>query len=201
MRKFIVGMALFFLLIASAFAEVEIPEDKRVKNFSSGCCVWCAVENLGNVHNIVELKGLAKYRHDNYGNKTVEVHGYYLDAWGQWMPTRYLVVANEAPGTYSRVKEEFARLRIKYKIQDHGNLDTKILKEAVDKNLGCAVGLKNYPRPGDYHMVTLTDLNDQKFVFVENNGKCGRYEKTREWFDQHWFGFTILVYPPEKVIK
>jgi hypothetical protein len=44
-------------------------------------------------------------------------------------------------------------------------------------------------------MITLTDLTDKECVFVDNNGKCERFVKSREWFHQHWTGYTILVYP------
>jgi hypothetical protein len=199
MKKLFLGLLCALLIGVTAFAEVDIPQDKRVQNFDSGCCVWCACENLANIHGIKQLKGIAKYRHDNYGKKKTWVEGtYMIDPYsGAWIRIEgpHWSYINEAPGTPERVKEEFKRLKVKYKMQTHGNYETDILKEAVDKDLGCAVGLKDYPSEGSYHMVTLTDLTKDKFVFVDNNKKCPRVEKTREWFDQHWTGYTILLYP------
>ena len=183
MKKFLLGVLLAMSLIASVFAEVEIPMEKRIANFSSGCCVWCSLENLANVHRVTELKGIAEYRHNNYRLRKV------------WTGSKWFY-RNEAAGTSDRVRKEFKRLNItRYKIQEHGDRSTAILKEAVEKNLGCAIGFLNYPGRGDYHMVTLTDLDDKKVVFVENRGKLPRVEKTRQWFNEHWSGYTIILYP------
>jgi hypothetical protein len=198
MKKLFLGVLFALVFSINAIAEVEIPEDKRVKNFDSGCCVWCAIEDLGNVHGISELKGLAKYRHEKYGKKKVWVEALYTyDPWGNLVMIQgpHWSHTNEAPGTYDRVCHELDRLKVKYKIQDHWNCDPAILEEAVDKCLGCAVALRDYPAPGNNHMVTLTDINDKNFVFVDNNGKCGRFVRTRQWFNQHWTGFTVIVYP------
>lgn len=204
MKKFFLSLALSLSLAFFAFAEIEIPKDKRVANFPSGCCVWCAVESLGNIHGIDALKGLAKCRHDNYSQKKAWVEGAYVyDEFGrliQIMGPHWRIV-NEAPGNPSRVKEEFSRLKINYKMQEPDNFDTAILKESMDKKLGCAIGVKNYPHEGCYHMVTLTELTKDKVVFIDNNGDTPRIEKSRKWFDEHWMGFTIIVYPPEPVAK
>lgn len=201
MKRLFLGLfcALFFGVFA--FAEVDIPQNKRVKNFDSGVCVWCSIENLANVHGIDSLKGIAKYRHDNYGNKLVFVQGgYVVDIYGNWIQTGgYWMSINEAPGSVSRVLEEFSRLKItKFKIQSDNDFSQDILKEAISKQIGCAIGVRDYPGPGNLHMVTLTDLTSEKVVFVDNNGNCERFEKTREWFDSHWTGYTILVYPEQR---
>ncbi len=205
-KKVFVGLLCAVLFVAGAFAEVTIPQEKRVKNFESGCCVWCALENLGNVHGIHSLSGIAKYRHENYGKKEVWVEGtYMIDQWGNWVQIEgpHWSTYNEAPGTPDRVKEEFTRLKVDYELQHHGDRSMKLIEKCLDKKreLGCAVGLKDYPREGCYHMVTLTDLDDKKFVFIENNYDCPRVEKTREWFDEHWTGYTIAVYPPKASVK
>lgn len=201
MRKFFLGLFLALSLATLAFAEVEIPKDKRVANFESGCCVWCSVENLGNIHGITSLNGIAKYRNDNYGKKKVWVEAAYAyDIFGNLIQIQgpHWREINEAPGTPSRVREEFARLKVKYKMQLHGDTDHAILKEAMDKKLGCAIGVKDYPGEGNYHMITLTEFTDEKVVFVDNNGTLPRVEKSREWFDAHWTGYTIIVYPEVK---
>jgi hypothetical protein len=187
----------------TVWAEVDIPTEKRVRNYESGVCVWCAIENLGNAHGIEQLKGIAKYRHDNFFNKKTWVEGsYVIDAYGRWIQIKgpHWSQTNEAPGTAERVHEELRKRNVKYKLQDHGNYSTSILKEAVDNNLGCAVGLMNYPRKGDYHMVTLTELTKDKFYFIDNLGECNRYEASRAWFDAHWSGYTILVYPDKTTV-
>jgi hypothetical protein len=201
MKKLFLSVLMTLLLTLTAFAEIEIPQDKRVKNYESGCCVWCAVENLSNVHGIDQLKGIAKHRHDNYYKKYWVEGSYVQDQWGRLTQIQgpHWSIQNEAPGTVERVEEEFKRLRVKYKLQRQDNYDTAILEESVKNKLGCAVGLKNYPNYGNYHMVTLTEITKDKFIFVDNNGECNREEKTRAWFDEHWSGYTIMVIP-DKVI-
>lgn len=195
--------SLFFILLSGmmGLAEVDIPQEIRVKNLDSGVCVWCAIENLANVHGIERLKGIAKYRDDNYGKKLVFVQGgLFVDRFGNWFQTGgHWQEINEAPGSIPRVLQEFERLNIKnYKIQNPYDYSQDILKEAVDKNLGCAIALKDYPSLGDRHMVTMTDLTEEKVVFVDNNGNCERIEKSRDWFNNHWDGYTILLYPEFK---
>lgn len=197
-----IAAILSLVLSGFLFADtIEIPKDKRVRNMPSGVCVWCAVENLANVHRIPALKGIAKYRHDNYSNKRIYSNATYVmqgSALVQIRPAGW-IVANQAPGNSTNVKEEFERLGVKYKLQKHGDYDHEILKESMKLKLGCAVGFKDYPKPGVYHMVTLTEYNDDDVAFVDNNGDCERVVKTRNWFDKHWMGFAIMVIP-EKVV-
>ncbi len=198
MRKILMSLLCALLITGAAFAEVDIPQGQRVKNFTSGCCVWCSLENLANVHGINQLKGIAKYRHENYGQVKVWVEGsYMIDPWGRWVQIEgpHWSTTNEAPGSPERVHYELNRLKVRYRLQEHGDLRTGILREAVKKDLGCAVGLRDYPKQGDYHMVTLTDLDDETFVFVDNINGCKRCERSREWFNNHWTGYTILLYP------
>ncbi len=195
LKRFFFGALCALMLCLPAFAEVDIPKDKRVKNFSSGCCVWCSVENLANVQHVTTLKGIAKYRHENYGEKKIWVEGTYVQ--GPYGLTQiegpHWSTTNEAPGTPERVREEMKRLKVKYKLQKHGNYDTTIITEALKDGRGAAVGLRDYPSVGDYHMVTLTELTDKEFIFVENRGGCERYKASREWFNAHWTGYVITL--------
>src|SRR4051812_33594369 len=112
MRKVFMGLLVALLLATSSFAEVNIPKNKRVCNLSSGVCVWCAIENLGNVHGIKQLNGITKYRHDNYGNKKTWVEGsYMIDALGRLVQIEgpHWSISNEAPGTPKNVQEELIR--------------------------------------------------------------------------------------------
>jgi len=204
MKRVIFSIFIALVLCSSLFAEINLPKEHRVKNFDSGCCVWCAVENLGNIHGILSLKGIAKHRHENYGNKKKWVEGSYIaDQFGNLIRVNgpHWVIVNEAPGTPERVIEEFTRLKVDYNMQLHGNYDVKILNKSMDENLGCAVGLRNFPCDGCYHMVTLTHIDNDKVVFVDNNGDLPRVEKTREWFNNHWTGYTIVVRIPKELPK
>lgn len=185
------------VVLAGAFAlagEIDIPADKRVKNLPSGCCTWSAIENLGNVHGVGKLGGITKRRHDRSEEVVAVQTTEFIHPYGWVLVTRQ-AKRGDAPGTPARVREELDGLKVRYKLQSDTTKDTAILKEAIDGNLGCAVGLRGWPGPNDYHMVTLTDLTDKRCVFVENRGKCERYVGTREWFDAHWSGFTVVIYP------
>jgi hypothetical protein len=196
LKGLLTGFAI--LLCFPVFAgEIKIPTDKRVKNFPSGCCAWCSVENLGNVHGVKELSGLAKKRHERHEEEIKVETIEYIAPYG-WVQSTRMEKRGDAPASVARMKEQLDELKIAYKLQDASTQDTAILTEAIDNTLGCAVGMRNWPRAGDYHMVTLTDLTDKKCVFVENRGECEVYEGTREWFDAHWSGFTVVIYPAKK---
>lgn len=203
MKRYFFGLLAALLLSFPALAgEIDVPKEKRVANFPSGCCVWASLETLGNVHGIEPLKGITKYRHDNYGQKQVYIHGTYLQTPTGLVQIQgpHYEVRNEAPGTPERVIEEMTRLKVTYKLQYEGNMDLTLLKDAVKNNLGVAVGFKDFPNEGNYHMVAVTDLTDEKVVFVDNRD-CARYEASRAWFDKHWKGYAIVVYPPKPTVK
>lgn len=203
MKKFFFSLfAALLLSVAAVAGEIDVLKEKRVANFPSGCCVWASLETLGNVHGVEALKGITKYRHDNYSKKQVYIHGTYVQGptgLVQIQGPHYEVV-NEAPGTPERVTAEMTRLKVDYKMQTDASKDLTLLKDAVSKNLGAAVGFKDFPNQGNYHMVALTDLTDEKVVFVDNRD-CARYEASRAWFDAHWSGYTIVVYPPRPTVK
>lgn len=194
-KRILAVAALLFAGLTALAGEITIPEDKRVKNLPSGCCAWASVENLGNVHGVPALKGLTQKRHAR-SEELVEVEvAEWMQPYG-WVVVKRTYKRGDAGATPASMKEQLDALKIRYKLQDDKTRDTAILKEAVAADLGCAVGLRDWPRNGDYHMVTLTDLTDKKCVFVENRGKCERYEGTREWFDLHFSGFAVIIYPP-----
>lgn len=196
--RLIITNVILLIFTSVVFAgELEIPVSKRVKNLPSGCCGWCSIENLGHVHGIVALDGLAKRRHERH-EELIEVK---TSEWSfpfGWTQVSKFVKREDAPATPARVREELANLKVKFKVQDESSKDMTMLKSAIDASIGCAVGVYDWPDEGDYHMVTLTDLTDKKCVFIENRGKCERYEGTREWFNAHWSGFTVVVYPENK---
>lgn len=180
--------------IAVMAGELDIPMNKRVKNLPSGCCVWCSIENLGHVHNIKALDGITQRRHNQHETiiqvqniEWIEPHG--------WVQVIRNFKRGDAPATPTMVRQELTSLNVKFKVQDEYSKDTKILFDSINSNIGCAVAFKDWPGIGDYHMVTLTYLDDKKCVFIENRGECVRYEGTREWFNAHWSGFTVVIYP------
>lgn len=197
LKRLLAGAAILLLGLTAFAGELEIPADKRTKNLPSGCCAWASIENLGHVHGVSALDGLTQRRHDQHETLVQVQTTEWVQPYG-WVQVTRLAKRGDAPGTPARVREELTALKVKFKVQDESSKDTAILKESIDANLGCAVGVRGWPGPNDYHMVTLTDLTDKKCVFIENRGKCERYEGTREWFDAHWSGFTVVVYPEGK---
>lgn len=191
-------LAVLFLGTAAA-AELEVPAKDRVKNLPSGCCVWAAVESLGNVHRIDKLRGITQYRHDTYGAKPVWVEGSYVVVNGLWTRTEgpHWAKTNDAPGNETNVPAELTRLGVRHKLQARGDYDLTLLKAAVRDALGAAVAVRDYPKPGDHHMVALTDLTDDRVVFIDSLD-LKKHGASRDWFDRHWMGFTVVVYPDEK---
>jgi RNA polymerase subunit RPABC4/transcription elongation factor Spt4 len=201
LKKILGTWTLLFCLCMSVFAgELDIPKEKRVKNFPSGCCGWCSIENLGNVHGIAALKGLALKRHNQHESLIEVTTSELIESKGIVQVTRF-VKRGDAPATAKSITKELTDLKVNFKIQSENSKDTKIITESVNAEIGCAIGVRDWPRQGDYHMVTLTDLTDKTCVFVENRDDCARYAATREWFDEHWSGLTVVIYPEKKKIK
>lgn len=198
MPKKLLVLAAFLFLTLFAQAEVDIPEGSRVLNYPSGCCAWCAVENLAHIHHVTQLDGITKKRHERSQEQIYIAEGNVFFPGQGWMRVGgYWRARNDAGATPQSMQAQLDELKVRYKLQDEQSHDMKIVLDAVKENRGCAVGLRNWPRPGDYHMVTLTDLDNEKFIFIENRGRCDRYLGTRAWFDQHWSGFTVVIYPNE----
>lgn len=190
MRKL---FCLLFLLLSCSlvFADFKIEQKDRVKNYPSGCCLWSSIENLGKYHGIDRMSGLAKRRHDRSEELVESIH--YIFVNGSFIRQVVWEKRGDAPGTEDRAHEELRSLKVKYRLQSTGNLDTKILED--NKDLGCAIGIRDFPREGDMHAVTLTHFDDKICRFIDNNGNCDKYEVTREWFDRHWTGLAIVIYP------
>jgi hypothetical protein len=143
----------------------------------------------------------AKVSHDNYASKKIWVEGTYVQNGSRLVRIEgpHWSTTNEAPGSPERVEEEMRRLKFtSYKIQREGNFDTKMIDDAC-KNLGVAVGFRNFPAANDYHMVVVTDLTKDKCVFIDNRDNL-RYEATRAWFNTNWTGYAIALYPPKALV-
>lgn len=190
MKKFLCFLVLF-LSTSLVFADLEIEQKDRIKNYPTGCCLWCSLENLGKYHKIDRMSGMAKRRHDRAEELIETVNYDFVN--GNFIRQVVWVKRNDAGGTTARAHQELKALKVKYKLQETGNFDTKILEES--KDLGCAIGVRNFPNEGNMHAVTLIHFDDKICRFIDNNGNCDKYEVTREWFNEHWTGLAIVIYP------
>ncbi len=189
--KKILCLLVLLLSCGLVFADFKIEQQDRVKNHPSGCCMWASLENLGKYHKIDRMIGLTQRRHDRSEELVESVHYVFFN--GSFVRQVVWAKRNDAPGSAVRVHEELRSLKVKYRLQATGNLDTKILEDS--KDLGCAIGVRDFPHEGAMHAVTLTHFDDKICRFIDNNGTCDKYEVTREWFDKHWTGYAVVIYP------
>ena len=172
MKKILIFILLLFGTVKAE--ELYIPKELRVKNLLSGCCVWASIETLGNVHNIKRLQGLTKYRDEKFGKL--------------------------APGDEKSIKEELNRLGINYDLQVRGIYDTKLIEYAVEKELGVAIAVKDFPAQNEIHMVTLVNLTKNNVMFYDSRD-LNYYEGSRKWFDESWTGLSLVIYPDKIKIQ
>ncbi len=83
---------------------------------------------------------------------------------------------------------------IDYRIQNRGNYDTEILRQAMQKNHGAVVGFREL-RPGaGGHIVTLVDFGLDEVRVIDPNDSDGRVRTlSRDRFLYWWDGFVLVL--------
>jgi hypothetical protein len=100
------------------------------------------------------------------------------------------------------LRSALRKIGVGFRIQYPGNYDETILRDAIKRDLGAAVGLREL-NPGDGgHIVTLVDFADDTVRIIDSNDKSRRTRTLgREAFLDRWDGFALVLDPPDNAKK
>lgn len=196
MRKFLPALFLPLLLLAAARAEVDIVRENYVANKDTGYCVWCSLKTLMQHHGMRSVS-----------SRIIEDE---------------VRMGGPRPGR-AGVDKVRARLswyvsqghNLQYKIQEPGNKDLTIVRDAIRRKLGCVVTTRS-----GAHAVTLVDITNEKREWAAGarrfkdytvryidsndvmNGRRVVREFSLDWFVKHeWDGTVYVVEPRRNLTK
>ncbi len=149
----------------AATAEVKIAAKNRMRNRPPGRCGWCALETLARHHHFVSLYGLTK------------THAYRCSA--------------------EDLEEALEKGGITYRIQYPGKRNrrnTEILRTAIAKGEGAAVGFRERHRGSGKHIVTLVGWGTRKVRIIDSSDPRLRIKTMpKKRFLSYWDGFALVL--------
>ncbi len=178
------------------FAQLAISNKDKVANKSPGFCMWASIETLARTHKINKLYDLMERRAKESNAKKKE-----NDKW-VWEP---FVLVEHGDGELIRtpnnigndwaVYRKLNEMEVKYKMQWSGTYKTEIIDYAMSKQLGCVFAVRGgaLGKESPAHAMILTSFNDKEFTYVDPNDTEFTYRGTRQWFDQNWTGFVLVL--------
>jgi hypothetical protein len=178
-------LALGFLFVGQAWAQVQIPMGCRVKNRPPGYCVWACIETLGRHQKIDKLYNLT----DNRAKDPDSLEPHRVSV-GDGMILEYYVRVPHAAGTAYSANKKLNDLGVKHKITEAKDLTH--INEAMKKDHGCVIFLHPNPTYPGPHAVLLVKLTEENAEFIDPNDLV-HYRATRGWFDLYWAGAVITV--------
>ena len=163
----ILGASLQTPFIAGVSGEIVIDAKDHIPNSKDGYCAWCALETLARYHHIESLYGIAdRYKqHPSVGATPDDLAG------------------------------ELRVADVDHAIGRFGNHDWRLLMAANKKNLGSIVGLRDYPVEKGHHAVVLTHIDADIVKIVDSNHPGHVLTADRAWFDEHWTGWLVVIWP------
>ncbi|HZT79311.1 MAG TPA: hypothetical protein VFA26_03765 [Gemmataceae bacterium] len=94
----------------------------------------------------------------------------------------------------SDLEAALAKAGIRYRVQKPGNTDPAILRYAIRKDLGAAVGFRELEPGAGGHIVTLVDFTDEGVKVIDPNDSDRRTRTmTVERFLYWWDGFALVL--------
>jgi hypothetical protein len=100
------------------------------------------------------------------------------------------------------LEEALVHAAVKYRIQYPGTRSNRILRYAIEKDCGAAVGFRElYPGAGG-HIVTLVDFGPKVARVIDSSDKEFRVRTMqRDKFLSWWDGFVLVLEKPKKETK
>ena len=90
-------------------------------------------------------------------------------------------------------------VKVRYQLQNRGEVSTAILRTACEKGLGAVVGFRPLQEGAGGHIVTLVEFTDDTAKVIDPNDQDGRVRTMpRDRFLYWWDGFTIVVQPERR---
>lgn len=180
MKRALLTLATLLLFTPLLYSRAEISEKNRVRNQKPGYCAWASLETMCRHQQIKAGYDLVEKRKkdpDKYDYTTGQILWHNL-------------------GYDSEVESKLHDLKINFKMnRTHGNRQAGIdlIVHAVQNGHGAMVGLKCAPGCPTAHAVTIIDINDQTFEYVDSNSPKETWVGSIDWFLWAWDGYVITV--------
>ena len=181
-KKLLAALLAILLSLSSAWADVNVPAEFRIKNQSPGYCMWASLETIGRTLGVKQTEGLVEARKQDgpWGIRDQQTGVY------EWFPNNI--------GHPVIVKLKLQDRGVKFKMQEPGVKDLAIIKEALKANRPVAIGIM-MDVPVGSHAVALTSLDEKEVHYVDSNYPGVISVRTRAWFDERWTGYVVDLWP------
>lgn len=196
MHKFFVSVFVFFAFVSSAFSQITLKTEHCVLNRTPGYCAWCCLETLGNYHKIEALYGLVEKRSQESDFKEWDKKK------KEWVKEPYVWVdygtyftkEHVSPGSAQAVKNKLNALKVKYRLQESGNLDKDIFRYGIHNKLGVIIVVRDWTEKTSVtHAILVQNYDEKGITFFDPNDVKSNYTATWEWVDRYWTGYAIVI--------
>lgn len=188
--KFLFSISSVALLLFAQIVQAGayIPAYYRVPNDPPGYCCWAALATLARAQGIASLYYLKE-------NRKADSDGYIEEA--KWDGKTWRVSKEFVPaygGTTDSVLSKFEELHFRnYEYQRCGNFSKALIYKALAKGHGAVVQVDWQDAQGTgVHAVVLTSIDNESVTFINSNG-CREERRSRQWFENSWDGFVIIL--------
>lgn len=171
---------IILLLLSPICYGQEINKEHRIQNEKYGYCGWCCLETLGRYHKIKELEGLVNYYKTN-------------PIW-RWNGSRWIKII-DGTANYAELTAKLELLKVDFEGQLKG--DSKLIEKAIEKKLGCVIGVRNWPEQHTLHFVIVVGLTKDRVKFIDPNKIEKNYDEPVKWLEKYWDGLVIVIIPSE----
>lgn len=172
MLRKILPVFLLLSLPSLSLAGITVENKHRIPNAPNGVCAWASLETLARHHGIKNLYGIR----DHYAN---------------WRDSNNQKWRGGADA--DDLVQQCMLLQVPVKGFKHGPWN--LMQKACDQNLGCVIGIQDWPSEGDKHALTLIDWKDDWIWFLDCNDTGHVYKAEVKWLEQHWMGFVVVIWP------
>lgn len=174
MKRLLTSLCIFLVAATTLLADALISTKDRLPNVGRGFCSWCATETAGRYHGIERLRGLVERKRAEKGD-------------------------NGGGATHRMLSNELQALDVNFKSSYEGSYNIEMLREALNNDFPCVVGVFDYPHEGDYHAILITSWHaNGEMRFVDSNSVTWDYVTNWTWFWEHWDGAVLVVLPEAK---
>ena len=172
-------MVVMGLTVSSLLAEVKIAQKNRVPNQQPGYCAWASLETI------------CRHQKVKAGYDLVEKRKLDPDyvRWNGEIILKHF-------GTDEAIAAKLEKLGIKYKMnhtKDNTQEGVNLIKKSVKNNKPALIGVWHDPNFHQHHALTVVDMDEDNFVYIDPNLPQVEYEGTMKWFFQEWDGFVVVI--------
>lgn len=179
MRQILLALAFLGLTATAVFGDAKIPIKLRVPNQHPGYCGWASLETMCRHQEVKAGYGLLEKRK--------------LDA--DWVRLDGTISAKNFADD-DVVAWKLKSLGIKYRM-NHTFSNTKegidLIKLTVKEGRAAMVGVWHDPLYHGHHAITVIDMDDENFSYIDSNDPKAEYEGSMRWLWQEWDGFVVTI--------